>query len=1253
MRRSALALCLWTALASCAEERGAIDRVQANALRKADLDGEWYFVQTVIDVPYTTEFTFIGDQSELEKIRWVIQEKFLVAHRTYERFEGSEQRDELGRDYLGAPVAAYSIESHFDIKHDYNPTTGEEINIVVENTTDRPWYEREYMRVDWSTNLVTNWSFWADKVSLEPIATYANDECAATGRECDDRPVFEDGYMDFTHRFLASPGQIDDPDWGTFPTCWLYYSFDDCTAQQIEVRASFMRVPDSDYEPLVWTDHDQELFGYFDVQRYGYDDQYGPVESRRVRYATRWDIWQTSHTDEACASDDECTGGRCDEVRGLCTVPYAEREPKPIVYHVGPGTSAEDAQVLSGIADEWSAALRDTVNGVRENECLNGGGSAEACAGLRDETLAMFILCPNNPVQEGDPAECGAAGTAPRIGDMRYSFMYMVQKPQLGSPLGYGPSLPDPETGEIVSASAFVYGPELDTYSAWARDLVALLNGEIDVDDYIMGVNVEDWVAAQGEGGGQEARRARTLTPDEIRGRRERMSLDWAAALPRVPAARNGRAKDPRALSRARQAVQSSGILAAHGPGGAARLASLRGTPVEAQMVNAEMLLAAGMDPTSAPTEEVVRRASPLGRMSPAALRAVTRARRERNAHRCVWFRDFSDPGAVGWALEHRGEDPEEARKIIRAAVLRSVMAHEVGHTIGLRHNFEGSYDALNYPAEYWALRDDGTMQPRYLDPETDEELEGNIREVQYSTVMDYSARFNSDVRGIGHYDLAAVKFGYGKLMEVFPNVTGADADIANVLVLYTNFGWPMPLLYDSDDALVGLHYTEYPTYFGDLEDRRDVFWDDLGDFYGDAEWFESPITHLATATGEPIVPYRFCSDEFEGASVTCSVFDEGADLYEVTADRIDRYRNYYIFDAFKRDRVNFNPEPYVWRVYERYLEPLQNLNQWYVLLVADLLATEEPTDNVPRFLERPDGFGPLTVAVGDAFQTFAETLTMPEPGTYHLDVRGDGTEWLAPWGEDFEVPLTEGRWLETTWDFDSGYYWDDKVLRVGYFVDKALAMELMADPTTWFLGRDTAADIRQYQISFYSNFRDQMVDLFGGLMGDRIDRIAPYEDANGNLQRRDYTDPTSVIPPGATPIDPQTGFTVQLFASVYGMTMMSDNFDTKFIDSARVYLEGSGQGFTPLFERVTFDDPYGGKRYVAQSFPDEDGVERGVAAGVIAEANALLAIFQDEGASDEERARADAALRNYVDNLDLMRQIGEYLDLGPSSIWE
>ena len=29
-------------------------------------------------------------------------------------------------------------------------------------------------------------------------------------------------------------------------------------------------------------------------------------------------------------------------------------------------------------------------------------------------------------------------------------------------------------------------------------------------------------------------------------------------------------------------------------------------------------------------------------------------------------------------------------------------MEHEVGHTIGLRHNFSGSYDAMNFHDDFW-----------------------------------------------------------------------------------------------------------------------------------------------------------------------------------------------------------------------------------------------------------------------------------------------------------------------------------------------------------------------------------------------------------------------------------------------------------------------------------------------------------------------------------------------------------------------
>ena len=65
----------------------------------------------------------------------------------------------------GTVIAAYKILSHFDIRRSYNPVTGEDLNINEENTTDRPWYQRDYMRVDWSTNQVAdpgnNWVMWS------------------------------------------------------------------------------------------------------------------------------------------------------------------------------------------------------------------------------------------------------------------------------------------------------------------------------------------------------------------------------------------------------------------------------------------------------------------------------------------------------------------------------------------------------------------------------------------------------------------------------------------------------------------------------------------------------------------------------------------------------------------------------------------------------------------------------------------------------------------------------------------------------------------------------------------------------------------------------------------------------------------------------------------------------------------------------------------------------------------------------------
>src|SRR5204863_4090949 len=131
--------------------------------------------------------------------------------------------------------------------------------------------------------------------------------------------------------------------------------------------------------------------------------------------------------------------------------------------------------------------------------------------------------------------------------------------------------------------------------------------------------------------------------------------------------------------------------------------------------------------------------------------RAMRSLRRHLGA-KGVDLRETFDDAIYGLAMQQKGKDPQQVWKAIRGEVFRSTAEHETGHTLGLRHNFAGSFDAMNYPKQYWDLRlADGKPRPRYLDPETTAEkngvttadgLQAGISEFQYSSIMDYGARF-------------------------------------------------------------------------------------------------------------------------------------------------------------------------------------------------------------------------------------------------------------------------------------------------------------------------------------------------------------------------------------------------------------------------------------------------------------------------------------------------------------------------------
>lgn len=155
----------------CAEPGDTIIRTQTNLVDKSMFEGEWYYLRTVQDIsddaswaiagagmgaPWpgaVADFDIAAQSGIAGRIRWVIDEDHLYAYRSYAIIEGSSA-DEDQDDFLGQPLAVFPIDGHIDVRREYSPVTGEPTNVISESE-DRRWYDRQFMRVDWSTNLVT------------------------------------------------------------------------------------------------------------------------------------------------------------------------------------------------------------------------------------------------------------------------------------------------------------------------------------------------------------------------------------------------------------------------------------------------------------------------------------------------------------------------------------------------------------------------------------------------------------------------------------------------------------------------------------------------------------------------------------------------------------------------------------------------------------------------------------------------------------------------------------------------------------------------------------------------------------------------------------------------------------------------------------------------------------------------------------------------------------------------------------------
>lgn len=339
------------------------------------------------------------------------------------------------------------------------------------------------------------------------------------------------------------------------------------------------------------------------------------------------------------------------------------------------------------------------------------------------------------------------AGKIP--GDLRNTMVVLIED-IASSLLGYGPSVSNPRTGEIVQAHTNMYKGSLESYAPYTYDSIVFLERELNKEK-----NETPKPAAKGNlvGKASKNKALEKVSAEKVsnneRTKQIQRTLKEVARLAKEKDSHNhGKVSakkfrpsksDLEGLKNRKFETDLAGKLLA-------KLSNENSDLVK--KLKKDIKVKDVLHKNNVYTTDMFNFQS-LGKVS------------VKDIDQVEGIRDLK--GNLKDWISLTDEQKTQLTQILAKHAYIPTLIHEIGHNLGLRHNFAGSVDKDNFYTE-----------------EEREELGIESGSV-YSSIMDYAYSSLNELSTFGNYDVAALRFAYNREVQLqdgsFVKVEGTDAD--------------------------------------------------------------------------------------------------------------------------------------------------------------------------------------------------------------------------------------------------------------------------------------------------------------------------------------------------------------------------------------------------------------------------------------------------------------------------------------------